>query len=358
MVAATGSAVLPPERAGSPGSLIVSFAGSYLRELGGWISVADLIRCLNAVDVGDSSVRQALMRLKSRGFLAAERRSGDAGYALTEAGLHDLETGDRRIFRHGQAGEDDGWVLAVFSVPETDRHLRHRLRTELSWLGFGTVSPGVWVAPGPLAGPSRDLLAAAGLDRYVTWFQARHLGEVDVAAWWDLSGLERQYAEFLSRWRSPDAGGQPTRRGGVCALPPADRRLATVPPAGSRPACLVASRGLAGAAGLGGVPGLARTVVRARVAVRPVRHRVARTSGEAGPACATLPSPVHRFPQEVGVAVVPRVFLDHVDHDPPQIGASVPRNWGSRGRPVHAAGTLDPGPDGPPSAATGGSGRP
>ena len=40
----TGSAVLPPERAGSPGSLIVSFAGSYLRELGGWIAVADLIR--------------------------------------------------------------------------------------------------------------------------------------------------------------------------------------------------------------------------------------------------------------------------------------------------------------------------
>jgi len=210
MVAATGSAVLPPERAGSPGSLIVSFAGSYLRELGGWISVADLIRCLKAVDVADSSVRQALLRLKSRGFLAAERRSSDAGYALTDAGLHDLETGDRRIFRHGQAGEDAGWVLAVFSVPESDRHLRHRLRNELSWLGFGTVSPGVWVAPGPLAGPSRDLLAAAGLDQYVTWFQARQLGEVDVAAWWDLSGLQRQYAEFLSRWRSADTGGRLT----------------------------------------------------------------------------------------------------------------------------------------------------
>ncbi len=147
------------------------------------------------------------MRLKSRGFLAAERRSGDAGYALTGAGVHDLETGDRRIFRHGQAGDADGWVLAVFSVPETDRHLRHRLRTELSWLGFGTVSPGVWVAPAPLAGPARDLLADAGLDRYVTWFQAHHLGAVDVAAWWDLSGLEGQYAEFLSRWRSPDDGG-------------------------------------------------------------------------------------------------------------------------------------------------------
>ena len=74
----TGSAVLPPDRAGSPGSLIVSFAGLYLRELGGWIAVADLIRCLRTAGVSESSVRQALVRLKSRDFLAAERRSGEA----------------------------------------------------------------------------------------------------------------------------------------------------------------------------------------------------------------------------------------------------------------------------------------
>ena len=202
MIRATGSAVLPPERAGSPGSLIVSFAGSYLRELGGWISVADLIHCLEAVEVGESSVRQALMRLKARGFVSAERRSGDAGYALTDAGVRDLETGDRRIFRYRQATDEDGWVLAVFSVPETDRHLRHRLRAELSWLGFGTVSSGVWVAPGPLADPARDLLAAAGLHHYVTWFGAQHLGDIDVAAWWDLAELQGRYAEFLSHWHS------------------------------------------------------------------------------------------------------------------------------------------------------------
>src|SRR4051794_39951656 len=162
MVSATGSAVLPPDRAGSPGSLIVSFAGSFLRQLGGWIAVADLISCLGQVGLTDPAIRQALLRLKSRGFLVAERRAGVAGYQLTEAGLHDLATGDRRIFRRSRAVAEDGWVLAVFSVPEADRHLRHRLRTELSWLGFATVSPGVWIAPRPLAEPTRDLLGAAG----------------------------------------------------------------------------------------------------------------------------------------------------------------------------------------------------
>jgi phenylacetic acid degradation operon negative regulatory protein len=198
----TGSAVLPPDRPGSPGSLIVSFAGTYLRELGGWIAVADLINCLSSVQLSAPSVRQAIVRLKSRGFLDADRRDGEAGYRLTEAGVNDLRTGDRRIFRPSQATAEDGWVLAVFSVPETDRHLRHELRTELAWLGFGTVSPGVWIAPRTLADPTRALLTDAGLNRYVTWFGAQHLTEIDVAAWWDLDALRGQYEKFLGAHRA------------------------------------------------------------------------------------------------------------------------------------------------------------
>ena len=202
----TGSAVLPPDRAGSPGSLIVSFAGAFLRDIGGWIAVADLIRCLGAVGVAEPSVRQALVRLKSRGFLGADRRGTEAGYRLTAAGLHDLATGDRRIFRPPTATERDGWVLAIFSVPESDRHLRHRLRTELSWLGFGTVGPGVWIAPRPLGEPTQDLLATAGLDGYVTWFAADHLmtqraTAAEVARWWDLASLRLQYEDFLRTHR-------------------------------------------------------------------------------------------------------------------------------------------------------------
>jgi phenylacetic acid degradation operon negative regulatory protein len=181
--------------------LIVSFAGSYLREIGGWIAVADLIRCLESVRLTEPSIRQALVRLKSRGFLAAERRSAGAGYRLTEAGLDDLASGDRRIFRHKQATLSDGWVLAVFSVPEADRHLRHQLRTELARLGFGTVSPGVWIAPRPLADSARSMLTTAGLDRYVTWFAAQQLSEIDVSVWWDLAALRTQYDAFLAGFR-------------------------------------------------------------------------------------------------------------------------------------------------------------
>jgi phenylacetic acid degradation operon negative regulatory protein len=66
----------------------------------------------------------------------------------------------------------------------------------------------VWIAPRPLADPTRALLADAGLDGYVTWFAAQHLTDIDVAAWWDLDSLRAQYENFLADHRpipTPDA---------------------------------------------------------------------------------------------------------------------------------------------------------
>lgn len=190
----------------------MTFAGCYLRRIGGWVAVADLIALLSLVGVSEPAVRQAIRRLRSRGFVHAERRGGVAGYALTPAGAADLEPGDERIFRYGQASVDDGWVLAVFSVPESERGRRHRLRSHLGWLGFGTVGSGVWAAPAGLADAARQLLSANGLGDYVTWFHARALDPVDASSWWDLEALRAQYLAFTAQWEpltgTDSAGGR------------------------------------------------------------------------------------------------------------------------------------------------------
>src|SRR5450759_3942221 len=99
----------------------------------------------------------------------------------------------------------DGWALVVFSVPETQRAKRHELRTRLAHLGFGTVAPGVWLAPGTLACVAKETLARRELAGYVDIFRADHLGYADLAdrvrQWWDLDGLSAKYTQFIERYQ-------------------------------------------------------------------------------------------------------------------------------------------------------------
>jgi phenylacetic acid degradation operon negative regulatory protein len=155
--------------------------------------------------VGAQAVRSSISRLKRREVLRSLRVDGVAGYALSPAMLEILRAGDRRIFEHRPATAADGWVQAVFTVPEAQREKRHELRTRLAGLGFGPVAPGVWIAPGTLADEARGALHRQGLDSYVDLFRGEHLGFAPLAervrSWWDLDLVAAHYAEFLDAHR-------------------------------------------------------------------------------------------------------------------------------------------------------------
>ncbi|KUL47390.1 PaaX family transcriptional regulator [Streptomyces sp. NRRL F-4489] len=193
----------------TPRSLIVSFYGAYGRGpdgadgLPGPVPVAALIRLLGVLGVDPPSVRSAVSRLKRRGLLTAERTTGGAAaYGLSEAGRELLADGDRRIFGRPAAGRPEGWVLAVFSVPEEERHKRHLLRSRLSRLGFGTAAPGVWIAPAHLLEETRHTLERLQLAGYVELFSGTHAGFTPtaraVARWWDLDALAARHRAFLA----------------------------------------------------------------------------------------------------------------------------------------------------------------
>ncbi|MEU2952882.1 PaaX family transcriptional regulator [Streptomyces xanthochromogenes] len=203
----------------TPRSLIVTLYGAYGRETSGSLAVAELIRLLAAVGVDAPSVRSSVSRLKRRGLLEARpTAAGAAGYALSADARQLLDDGDRRIYAPPSPGAGDGWVLAVFSVPESERSKRHVLRSRLAGLGFGTAAPGVWLAPARLYDETRHTLERLQLAPYVELFKGEHLGFAPtaeaVARWWDLPALAKQHEDFLDRhepvlraWQSRPAAG-------------------------------------------------------------------------------------------------------------------------------------------------------
>jgi len=189
----------------------MTFFGAFVRDLGGWIAVADLIGLMADLDLDEQAVRSAISRLKRRGVVVAERRAGAAGYRLTDAALAMLEAGDARIFERaapaaGEAGAGGTqFLLVTFSIPEAQRALRHRLRTRLEWLGLGTVASAVWIGPARVECEVRALVDEFGLAGRVELFRAEHAGftaaPAALARWWDLDAVAAEYRAYLVAWR-------------------------------------------------------------------------------------------------------------------------------------------------------------
>ena len=193
------------ERESRLGPLILTVFGLYARSEDDWLSVASLVRLMAELGLDERAVRSAISRLKRRGVLRPERHGKAAGYSLEAATLEVLAEGDSRIFERVRAVAEDGWLLVVFSVPESEREKRHELRATLTRLGFGTAAPGVWIAPGNLADETRRTLERRKLTSYVDIFHGDHIafGEPrsKVRQWWDLDELAGLYADFSRQYR-------------------------------------------------------------------------------------------------------------------------------------------------------------
>ena len=188
-----------------PRSLIVTLFGLYARTNNNWLTIASVIRLMNDLGVDAPAVRSSMSRLKRRGVLESVRHDRTAGYSPSAATLDVLIEGDIRIFERERATLNSGWLIVVFSIPESERSKRHTLRTELTHLGFGTVVPGVWIAPKNLERAARSLLDRQKLSPYVNIFHGEYIAfdeiKAKVRSWWNFEELTELYADFITRLR-------------------------------------------------------------------------------------------------------------------------------------------------------------
>ncbi len=188
-------------------SLIMDVYGAYIRELGGWLAVADLIELMAQLDVDEQAVRSTVSRMGHKGILRRRVVDNRVGYELTERGLGLLAEGDRRIYAGLPPAQlDEGWAMAVFSLPERRRDLRHKLRSRLTFLGFGNIGAGIWLAPGRALPQARAAIEELELQAYVDLFLSSYEAFGDehelVRRCWDLDELASRYAAVVEQLES------------------------------------------------------------------------------------------------------------------------------------------------------------
>ncbi len=195
-------------------SLLLTMLGEFVHPRQGEAWTGTLVDALGALGVEEKSARQALARVAGEGLMSPTRHGRRVRWHLTPAGHQLMREGTERIYGFmGRSHHWDGrWLVLTVGVPESQRQLRHRLRTRLTWLGMGSPAPGLWVVPDAgRAGAAADAVAEAGLgDRAFAWVGADAPALGDRAALlraaWDLDAVETRYTTFLAAFTDRRAG--------------------------------------------------------------------------------------------------------------------------------------------------------
>jgi phenylacetic acid degradation operon negative regulatory protein len=177
----------------------------YIQHFGSSIAPRSLLRLTTELGISPSAARAALCRLTKQGWLERNTNDNYTFYVLTPVGHERLEEVRPRIFSPRHAAWDGQWTILTYSVPERLGRHRDRLRRELTFLGYGSMTPATWISPNPLVEITLRHLALRKLDQYVHLFRARQAGTQTHSALvkrcYDLDSVQRRYSRFIKSWR-------------------------------------------------------------------------------------------------------------------------------------------------------------
>jgi len=188
-----------------PNSFIYTLFGDFVLRGGsaGELWVGGLIALMAAFGLSEQAVRQAVSRMSRQGWLSARRHGNRSFYALTERGKRRIASLRPRIY--GPVVEWDGrWRVVVYTIAESRRELRDRLRKELIVLGLAPLAASTWISPSDVLDDVRAATEAGGLLGNVDLFQGAYHGPLSdrelLEKCWDLAAIARQYRDFITHY--------------------------------------------------------------------------------------------------------------------------------------------------------------
>ena len=193
-----------------PQSLLLSFLGALVLDADlPPLPSAILLDLLADLGVAEAAGRATLKRMTQRGLLSRGQVGRTAEYGLTPLAEDVLREASRRVTSPAPFEHPEGeWTLLSYSVPESRRDLRHRVRARLTWAGFGGLRDGLWIAPGTVEVAAvlgrSDLADVAEL---ADAFAARALPGTDVDRLvhraWDVPAVQDAHGWFIDTWSRP-----------------------------------------------------------------------------------------------------------------------------------------------------------
>lgn len=200
--------VSPP----SARSLLLTIFGEFVYPRSEPVWTSGLTAALGRFGIEEKSARQAIARSSNEGLIASAREGRRVRWSITQPGTRLLAEGTQRIYTFLTDVEpwDGRWLVLTVAIPETQRKLRHKLRTRLTWLGLGSPTPGLWISPDTKhEAEVKNVIDALGLE-HLAFAWVGPLTEIGSASTliddaWSLDDVASQYRDFIGTYESATA---------------------------------------------------------------------------------------------------------------------------------------------------------
>lgn len=188
------------------GSLLVTILGDAIAPRGGMIALASLIQLARPFGLTERLVRTSIGRLANEHWVSSKRSGRSSYYSLTSNGKARFAEATQRIYGALPHTWDGQWTLII--VPPALKKQRDSLREELSWLGFGQLTPGVFVHPTYKEDTVRTRLAELESTGELIVIQGARVAQTSdanmVSMGWDFGDLARRYRRFVDMFSPLD----------------------------------------------------------------------------------------------------------------------------------------------------------
>ena len=170
-------------------SIVITVYGDAIVPRGGSVWLGTLTRFFETLGTGEGAVRTAMSRLAADGWLTRSRVGRNSFYRLADKGRDTFEAATEHIYNPPILPWSGAFELAILShTGERDAG-----RAALQQAGFGTPSPGLWLAP---KGVSLPLGAAEGALRLSASTDDATAARLAASAW-PLARTAEGYLRFM-----------------------------------------------------------------------------------------------------------------------------------------------------------------
>jgi len=188
-------------------SYIVTVFGDVMSQHGDWLWLGSLIDALAPLGYSERLIRTSVFRLVKDDWLKVKKVGRLSYYAFTESAKLHYEKAARRIYAKNQEQWHGSWLLVLPSfVPE---QALPNFKKQLHWLGFSSISSGVFAHPSIARVSLEETLTELQLTGSVVVFSCKTLDQSSASVLkelvqqrWNITELAQQYQQFLTNYQS------------------------------------------------------------------------------------------------------------------------------------------------------------